>query len=196
MLANGSLTTNTGGEGDIRQRLIEADLVEGIVAMPNQLFYNVSIPVCVWFFNRKKKNPGKVLFVDAREMGMMVDRTHRELSDDQCRYDFIKKEDKPWANLPAEECDVQRISAAFRSYEENKLEDIKGFCSVRNIDEIKEQDWMLSPGRYVGVADSKQDDSLFEEKMTSLVSELKLLFDQSNELGEKIQNGLKEIGFE
>ena len=70
------------------------------------------------------------------------------------------------------------------------------FCSVRNIDEIKEQDWMLSPGRYVGVADSKQDDSLFEEKMTSLVSELKLLFDQSNELGEKIQNGLKEIGFE
>ena len=196
VLANGSLTTNTGGEGDIRQRLIEADLVEGIVAMPNQLFYNVSIPVCVWFFNRKKKNPGKVLFVDAREMGMMVDRTHRELSDDQCRYDFIKKEDKPWANLPAEECDVQRISAAFRSYEENKLEDIKGFCSVRNIDEIKEQDWMLSPGRYVGVADSKQDDSLFEEKMTSLVSELKLLFDQSNELGEKIQNGLKEIGFE
>ena len=77
VLANGSLTTTSGGEGDIRKHLIEADLVEGVIAMPKQLFYNVNIPVCVWFFNRNKKNPGNVLFIDAREMGMMVDRTHR-----------------------------------------------------------------------------------------------------------------------
>jgi len=195
VLANGSLTTNNGGEGDIRRRLIEADLVEGIVAMPNQLFYNVSIPVCLWFFNRSKKNPGKVLFIDAREMGMMVDRTHRELSDDQCRYDFIKKEDKPWASLPAEECDVQKIAATFRSYEAGTLEDVKGFCKVATLDDIKAQDFVLTPGRYVGIADEEEDAEPFEEKMTRLTTELGELFAESHRLEDTIRERLASIGF-
>lgn len=195
VLANGSLTTTSGGEGDIRQRLIEADLVEGVIAMPNQLFYNVSIPVCVWFFNRKKKNPGKVLFIDAREMGMMVDRTHRELSDDQCRYDTVKKEDKPWANLPAEECDVQRIAAAFRAYESGTLEDVKGFCKVATLDEIGQQDYVLTPGRYVGIADEEEDAEPFEEKMTRLTNELGSLFAESHRLENGIKEKLANFGF-
>lgn len=195
VLANGSLTTNTGGEGEIRQRLIEADLVEGIIAMPNQLFYNVSIPVCVWFFNRKKKNPGKVLFIDAREMGMMVDRTHRELSDDLVRYDMVKKEDKPWASLPAEECDVQRIAKAFRDYEAGTLEDVKGFCKVATLEEIGQQDWVLTPGRYVGIADEEDDGEPFKEKMQRLTSELGELFAESHRLEAGIREKLAGIGF-
>ena len=189
------MTTTSGGEGDIRQRLVEADLVEGIVAMPNQLFYNVSIPVSVWFFNRKKKNPGKVLFIDAREMGMMVDRTHRELSDDQCRYDTIKKEDKPWANIPAKECDVQRIAATFRAYEDGNLEDIKGFCKVVTLEEIGQQDFILTPGRYVGIADEEEDTEPFEEKMTRLTDELGDLFTESHRLEANIRKKLAGIGF-
>ena len=196
VLANGSLTTQSGGEGDIRQRLIEADLVEGIIVLPSQLFYNVAIPVCVWFFNRKKKNPGKVLFIDAREMGMMVDRTHRELSDDLVRYDIVKKEDKPWASLPAEECDVQRIAAAFRSYEAGTLEDVKGFCKVATLEEIGQQDWVLTPGRYVGIADEEDDGEPFEEKMQRLTSELGDLFAESHRLEDEIKEQLGSIGFE
>jgi type I restriction enzyme M protein len=163
--------------------------------MPNQLFYNVSIPVCVWFFNRKKKNPSKVLFIDAREMGMMVDRTHRELSDDQCRYDTVKKEDKPWANLPAEKCDVQRIAKAFRDYEAGTLEDVKGFCKVATIEEISQQDWVLTPGRYVGIADEEEDSEPFEEKMTRLTNELGDLFAESHRLENGIREKLAGIGY-
>ena len=195
VLANGSLTSTAGGEGDIRQRLIEADLVEGVIAMPNQLFYNVAIPVCVWFFNRKKKHPGKVLFLDAREMGMMVDRTHRELSDDQCRYDTVKKEDKPWAKLPAEECDVQRIAATFRAYEAGTLEDVKGFCKVATLEEIGRQGYVLTPGRYVGIVDEEEDAEPFEEKMTRLTEELGDLFAKSNRLEASIREKLVGIGF-
>ena len=195
VLANGSLTTSSGGEGDIRRRLIEADLVEGVIAMPNQLFYNVSIPVCVWFFNRKKKNPGKVLFIDAREMGMMVDRTHRELSDDLVRYDTVKKEDKPWASLPAEECDVQRIAATFRSYEAGTLEDVKGFCKVATLDDIAAQDYVLTPGRYVGIADEEEDAEPVAEKMARLTDELGDLFAESHRLEAGIREKLAGIGF-
>ena len=195
VLANGSLTTQSGGEGDIRKRLIEADLVEGVIAMPNQLFYNVSIPVCIWFFNRKKKNPGKVLFIDAREMGMMVDRTHRELSDDLVRYDMVKKEDKPWASLPAEDCDVQRIAKTFRDYEGGTLEDVKGFCKVATIEEIGKQDWVLTPGRYVGIADEEDDGEPFEEKMQRLTSELGDLFADSHRLEAGVREKLAGLGF-
>ena len=196
VLANGSLTTNTGGEGDIRRRLIEADLVEGIIAMPNQLFYNVSIPVCVWFFNRKKKNPGKVLFIDAREMGTMVDRTHRELSDDNNRYDVVKKENKPWADLPAEECDVQRIAQTFRDYENNILKEVNGFCAVKSIDDIAKKDYKLTPGSYVGIAEEDDDGIPFETKMHSLSGELAGLFHKDIELQEKIKYHLSRIGFD
>ena len=195
VLANGSLSSQTGGEGDIRQRIIEADLVEGIIAMPNQLFYNVSIPVCLWFINRHKKNPGKVLFIDARNMGMMVDRTHRELSDDLSRYDFVRKQDKPWAKLPAEECDIQKIAATFRAYENDTLEDVKGFCAIKTIDEIGKQDFILTPGRYVGIADAEDDGIPFEEKMKTLTDELSHLFAEDLRLQNEIREQLSKIGF-
>lgn len=196
VLANGSLSTSTGGEGDIRRRLIEADLVEGIVAMPNQLFYNVSIPVCVWFFNRKKKNPGKLLFIDAKDMGVMIDKTHRELTDAQCRYDNVKKEEKPWANIPNEECDVQRIASTFRAFEKGVLDDIKGFCAVKSIEEVAAQDFVLTPGRYVGIADNEEDSEPFEQKMNRLAGELGSLFVESHHLEDKIRENLGKIGFE
>ncbi len=195
VLANGSLSSQSGGEGDIRQRIIEADLVEGIIAMPNQLFYNVSIPVCLWFLNRRKKNPGKVLFIDAREMGMMVDRTHRELSDDLSRYDYIKKEDKPWAKLPADECDIQKIAATFRAYENGTLEDVKGFCAVRTIEEIGKQEFILTPGRYVGIAEAEDDGVPFQEKMAKLTGELAQLFAEDARLQQEIKKQLGKIGF-
>lgn len=195
VLANGSLSSQSGGEGDIRQHIVEADLVEGIIAMPNLLFYNVSIPVCLWFLNRHKKNPGKVLFIDAREMGMMVDRTHRELSDDLSRYDYIKKEDKPWANLPAEECDVQKIAATFRAYENGTQEDVKGFCAVKTIEEISKQEYILTPGRYVGIAEAEDDGIPFEEKMATLTDELSQLFAEDNRLQNEIREQLAKIGF-
>lgn len=195
VLANGSLTTEQGGEGDIRRQLIQHDLVEGIITMPNQLFYNVSIPVCVWFFNKKKKNPGKVLFIDAREMGMMVDRTHRELSDAECRYDTIKQEPKPWASLPDDECDVQRIATTFRAYENGTLEDVKGYCAIKTLADIAQQDHVLTPGRYVGIADEAEDAEPFEEKMTRLTTELGNLFAESRQIETKIRENLSAMGF-
>ena len=195
VLANGSLTTTAGGEGDIRRRLIEADLVEGVIAMPNQLFYNVSIPVCVWFFNRRKKNPGRVLFVDARGMGMMVDRTHRELSDAMCRYDSVRREAKPWAEVPDGECDVQRLAATFRRYEAGTLEDEKGFCAVKSLEEVGAQGWVLTPGRYVGIADAEEDGEPFGEKMARLTAELGGLFGESRRLEAEIRRQLAGIGF-
>ena len=195
VLANGSLTTTSGGEGEIRKNLIEADLVEGIIAMPNQLFYNVTIPVCIWFFNRRKKNPGKVLFIDARQMGYMVDRTHRELSDDLSRYDAAKDQPKPWADLPAEQCDIQRIAATFRAYEADTLQDEKGFCAVATLDDIKAQDYVLTPGRYVGIAEQEDDGEPFNEKMERLTSELSSLFEQSHTLEAQIKENLTTIGF-
>jgi type I restriction enzyme M protein len=194
VLANGSLASITGGEGDIRKRLIEADLVEGIIAMPNQLFYNVTIPVSVWFFNRKKKNPSKVLFIDARNMGMMVDRTHRELSDDLCRYDSVKKEDKPWAHLPTGECDVQRIAATFRAYEAGILEDIKGFCKVATLEDIAKQNWVLNPGRYVGTTDDVDDSEPFDAKIGRLTKELRELFALSASQETEIRKKISTIG--
>ena len=195
VLANGSLTTIDGGEGDIRRRIIEDDLVEGIVAMPNQLFYNTPIPVCVWFINRNKKNKGNVLFIDARQMGMMVDRTHRELSDDQCRYDIIKKENKPWVDVPVEECDVQKIAATFRAFENNNLVDEKGFCSVASINQIAEHNYVLTPGSYVGVAEANVDSEPYEEKMKRLSTELSSLFEEGENLEKRIRCNLEKLGF-
>ena len=195
VLANGSLSSNTGGEGEIRKRILEADLVEGIIAMPGQLFYSVQIPVCLWFLNRQKKNPGKVLFIDARNMGVMVDRTHRELSDDQVRFDTVDNKPKPWAETPAEECDVQKIAATFRAYEANTLEDVKGFCAVKTLEDIEKQDYVLTPGRYVGIAEQEDDGVPFEEKMKKLTDELSELFAEDIRLQEEIRKQLSSIGF-
>ena len=148
----------------------------------------------MWFFNRKEKNPGNVPFVDAREMGMMVDCTHSELSDDQCRYDTVKKEPKLWADKPAEECDVQRI-APFRSYEGSILAGVKGFCAVKSLDDIAVLEWVLSPGRYVGITDEEEDPEPFEEKMQRLIAELGDLFVESHRSKAGLREKMTRIGF-
>ena len=174
VLANGSLSSTTGGEGKIRQAIVEDDLIEGIVALPTQLFYTTGIPVCLWFLNKNKKQKGKTLFIDAREMGTMVSRKLRELTDD----------------------DIELIADTFTKFEEGTLEDEKGFCKVSDLKEIKKHDFILTPGRYVGFKPEEDDGIPFEEKMKTLTTELDGLFKESNELEGKIRQSLKEIGFE
>ena len=173
VLANGSLSSQTGGEGDIRQRLVEADLVDCIIAMPSQLFYTTGIPVSIWFFNRRKKQQGQTLFIDAREMGTMVTRKLRELTEE----------------------DIMLIAQTYQSYAEGTLTDEKGFCAVKNIKDIAEQDYILTPGRYVGIAEQEQDAEPFEEKMTRLTTELASLFEQSHTLEKEIKKQLESIGY-
>lgn len=174
VLANGALSTQTGGEGDIRKRIIEADLVEGIVAMPTQLFYSVTIPVTLWFISKNKKQKGKTLFIDARKMGYMVDRKHR---------DFTVE-------------DIQKIADTFESFQNGTLEDVKGFCAVASTSDIEKQDYILTPGRYVGIEEVEEDGEPFEEKMARLTSELSTMFAKSHELENEIRKKLGAIGYE
>lgn len=173
VLANGALSTQTGGEGEIRKRIIEADLVEGIVAMPTQLFYSVTIPVTLWFISRGKKQKGKTLFIDARNMGHMVDRKHRDLS----------------------EQDIERLASTFEKFQKGKLQDEKGFCAVVETADIAKQDYILTPGRYVGIEDTVQDDEPFEQKMTRLTGELSQMFAKSHDLEKQIKKNLEGLGF-
>ncbi len=173
VLANGALSSQTGGEGAIRQKIVEADLVEGIVALPSQLFYNTGIPVSLWFLSRNKSQSGKTLFIDARNMGEMVTRAVRELK----------------------EPDVLRIAETFDRFRAGTLEDEKGFCAVRTIEEIKGQDFILTPGRYVGIAEQEDDGEPFAEKMQRLTSELSGLFKESHRLEEEIKKQLGSIGY-
>lgn len=173
VLANGSLSSQTGGEGTIRENIIKADLIEGIVALPAQLFYTTGIPVSLWFLNRNKKQKGKVLFVDARNMGAMVTRKLRELTDD----------------------DISKIANTFEAFKDGTLENEKGYCAVVSLDDIAKQDYILTPGRYVGIAEVEDDGEPFDEKMTRLTGELSDLFAQSHELEDEIRKQLKSIGF-
>ena len=174
VLANGALSSQTGGEGVIRQRIVDADLVEGIVALPSQLFYNTGIPVSLWFLSRNKQQKGKVLFVDARNMGQMVTRAVRELD---------------------EEKDIKKIADTFDAYREGTLEDEAGFCAVKTLDDIAAQDYILTPGRYVGIAKQEDDGEPFAEKMQRLTAELSGLFAESHRLEEEIKKQLGSIGF-
>ncbi len=183
VLANGSMSSNTSGEGDIRKAIIEADLVDCMVALPSQLFYNTMIPACLWFIARDKKNHkfrdrrGKVLFIDARNMGEMLDRRHRELTEEE----------------------VNRIANTYHAWrgEKNagKYEDVKGFCKEAILEDIRKHGHILTPGRYVGTEDVEEDDEVFEEKMKRLMGELKDQFAQSIKLEKKIKTNLKNIGF-
>jgi len=174
VLANGALSTQSSGEGEIRKNIIESDLVEGIVALPTQLFYSVTIPVTLWFISKNKKQKGKTLFIDARKMGYMVDRKHRDFTD----------------------ADIQKLADTFTAFQEGTLEEVKGFCSVASIEDIQKQDYILTPGRYVGIEDGPVDDEPFEEKMTRLTSELFEMFDKSHELEDEIRRKLGAIGYE
>lgn len=173
VLANGSLSSQTSGEGDIRANIVEADLVEGIVAMPDKLFYSTGIPVCLWIISKKKTQPGKTLFIDAREMGTMVSRRLRELTDE----------------------DIAKISGAFDAFRTGTLEEEKGFSAVATTEDIAKQDYILTPGRYVGIADVEEDDEPFDEKMKRLAGELAKCFEESNRLQEQIKKNLEAIGY-
>ena len=166
--------TVESGEGDIRRNIIEADLVEGIVALPTQLFYSVTIPVTLWFISKDKKQKGKTLFIDARKMGSMIDRKHRDFSDE----------------------DIARLADTFTSFQNGTLEDVKGFCAVATTDDIAKQDYILTPGRYVGIEEQEEDSEPFDEKMKRLTTELSSLFSRSHKLEEQIKNNLKELGYE
>ena len=175
VLANGALSSQSGGEGQIRQAIIEADLVEGIVALPSQLFYSVQIPVTLWFISRNKAQKGKTVFIDARNLGTMVTRKLRELMPDT---------------------DIKKITDTFHAFQQGTLEDEKGFCAVCTTEQIAAQDFILTPGRYVGIAEDEGDGVPFEEKMTNLTGELKQLFEESKKQEEEIRLQLKKIGWE
>ena len=174
VLANGALSTQSSGEGDIRKRIIEDDLVEGIVAMPTQLFYSVTIPVTLWFISKNKQQKGKTLFIDARNMGYMVDRKHRDLTDEE----------------------IQKLADTFEQFQNGTLEDIKGFCAAVTTKKIAEHDYILTPGRYVGIEEQEDDGEPFEEKMARLTSELSDMFAKSHELEDEIRRKLGAIGYE
>ena len=174
VLANGALSTQSSGEGDIRKNIIEADLVEGIVAMPTQLFYSVTIPVTLWFITKGKKQKGKTLFIDARKLGTMVTRKLRELTDE----------------------DIKKIADTYNAFVEGTLEDEKGFCAVVTTQDIAKQDYILTPGRYVGIEEQEDDGEPFEEKMGRLTSELSELFTKSHELEAQIKERLGAIGYD
>ena len=174
VLANGSLSSQSGGEGEIRRNIINADLVECIVAMPTQLFYTTQIPVSLWFLAKNKKQKGKTLFIDARKMGTMVSRKLRELTEE----------------------DIAKIADTYNAYADGTLEDVKGFCAVVTTEEIAKQDYILTPGRYVGIEEQKEDGEPYEEKMARLTGELSELFDQSHKLEAEIRQKLGAIGYE
>ena len=173
VLANGALSTQTSGEGEIRRKIIEADLIEGIVAMPDKLFYTTGIPVTLWFITRNKKQPGKTLFIDAKKLGTPADRTHSELTDKN----------------------IDILAKTFLDFQNGSLKDIKGFCAVATTKQIADQDYILTPGRYVGIEEKVEDDEPFADKMTRLTTELGGMFAKSHELEEEIKKNLAGIGF-
>lgn len=174
VLANGALSSQTSGEGEIRKNIIEADLIEGIVALPTQLFYSVTIPVTLWFISKNKKQKGKTLFIDARKMGYMVDRKHRDFTTE----------------------DIKKLADTFESFQNGTLEVVKGFCAIATTEDIAKQDYILTPGRYVGIEEQEDDGEPFDDKMKRLTSELSDMFKKSRELEDEIRKKLSAIGYE
>ena len=174
VLANGSLSSQSGGEGEIRKKIIEDDLVECIVAMPTQLFFTTQIPVSLWFLNRNKTQTGRTLFINAQNMGTMVTRRLREMTTD----------------------DIAKIAGICTAFKNGTLEDKPGFYATVKTEEIAKQGYILTPGRYVGQADQEDDGEPFGEKMMRLTGELSELFIQSQALDEEIRQRLGEGGDE
>ena len=183
VLANGSMSSNQSGEGEIRRNLIEGDLVDCMVAMPGQLFYSTQIPACLWFLARDKKNHrfrdrrGEVLFIDARKLGRMVDRTHRELTND----------------------DISRIAGTYHAWRSEKgagkYADVPGFCKAAKLEEIRKHGHVLTPGRYVGAEATEDDGEPFEEKMKRLTAQLRQQMAEGDKLDKGIETNLKELGY-
>jgi type I restriction enzyme M protein len=190
VLANGSMSTNTSGEGEIRQKLIEADMVDCMIALPGQLFYTTQIPVCLWFMTRSKKadakrgfrdRQGETLFIDARKMGSLIDRTHRELSSD---------------GPESEIAEIARTYHAWRGEaKDGSYEDKPGFCKSATLDDIKSHHYVLTPGRYVGAEAIVDDGIPFEEKMAELSDTLYEQMRESIELDAVIRKNLEVLGY-
>jgi type I restriction enzyme M protein len=183
VLANGSMSSNQSGEGEIRKNIIEADLVDCMIALPGQLFYTTPIPACLWFITRNKKN-GKfrdrrrqTLFIDTRKMGHLIDRTHREFSDEE----------------------INRIAQVYHAWRGEKgaheYKDVPGFCKSENIDEIRAHGYVLTPGRYVGAEDIEDDGEPFDEKMKRLTTKLEDQFAEGAKIEKLIKKNLNGLGY-
>jgi type I restriction enzyme M protein len=184
VLANGSMSSNQSGEGEIRRQLIEHDLIDCMIALPGQLFYSTQIPVCLWFLTRNKKHGkfrdrrGETLFIDARKLGVLVDRTHRELTDEE----------------------ITRIAQTYHAWRGEKdagqYADLAGFCKSACLEEIASHGHVLTPGRYVGAAETIDDDDMpFDERMEQLTAKLKGQFAESAQLEKAILKNLASLGF-
>jgi type I restriction enzyme M protein len=182
VLANGSMSSSQSGEGEIRKAIVEADLVDCMVALPGQLFYSTQIPVCLWFLARDRKNGrfrdrrGEILFLDARKLGTMVDRVHRELTPD----------------------DIARIAGTYHAWRGDKgageYADVPGFCRAAKVEEVREHGFVLTPGRYVGAEAAEEDDEPFEERMKRLVAQLKEQQAEGARLDREIEQNLARLG--
>ncbi|WP_420447298.1 type I restriction-modification system subunit M [Candidatus Palauibacter sp.] len=177
VLANGSMSSSQSGEGEIRKSLIEAELVDCMVALPGQLFYSTQIPACLWFLARGRRRRGEILFIDARKLGRMVDRTHRELTGEE----------------------IARIAATYHSWraaeEGNGYTNVPGFCRSAALEEVRKHGHVLTPGRYVGVEPQKADGEAFEDKMKRLVLELREQQAEGAQLDAAITENLHGLGF-
>jgi type I restriction enzyme M protein len=183
VLANGSMSSNQSGEGEIRKGIIEADLVDCMVALPGQLFYSTQIPVCLWFVARDRKNGkfrdrrGQVLFIDARKLGRLVDRTHRELTDR----------------------DITRIANSYHAWRgeqgAGEYADVPGFCKSAMLEEIRKHGHVLTPGRYVGAEAAEDDGEAFDEKMKRLTATLREQQTAASKLDAAIAANLKDLGY-
>lgn len=183
VMSNGSMSSGQSGEGEMRQAIVEGDLVDCMVTLPGQLFYSTQIPVCLWFLARNKADGkrrsrrGETLFIDARKLGTLVDRVHRELMDD----------------------DIAKIVGAYHAWRGDKgaakYEDVAGFCKGSNLEEIKKHGHVLTPGRYVGAEDVVDDGEPYDVKMSRLVAELNVQFAESEKLEQIIKNNMKGLGY-
>lgn len=182
VLANGSMSTSNKEELAIRKNLIEEDLVECIVTLPGQLFYSTPIPVCLWFItnnkgqNGKKERRGEILFIDARDLGHMVSRTLKEFSQE----------------------DIQKIAGIYHAWRGTSEEEYKneaGLNQVATLEEVRKNEYILTPGRYIGLAEIEEDSEPFEQKMDCITSELSEQFAKSKELEEQIRKSLEGIGY-
>ena len=182
LLANGSMSSNTNNEGEIRKRLLEEDRVECMVALPGQLFINTQIPACIWFLTKNKKardkfrdRSGEVLFIDARNLGYMKDRVLRDFTP----------------------VDIRKITDTFYNWKTDEgYEDNAGYCSSATLDQIKQHDYVLTPGRYVGAAEEEDDGEPFADKMERLTAQLKDQFEQSDKLELEIKKNLAGLGYD
>lgn len=179
VLANGSLTSKTNSDDEIRKNLVDRMVVDCIVALPEKLFYSTGIPVCLWFCSKSKvrrvdPTRNEILFIDCRKMGRLYDRTHKTI-DDQ---------------------DIMKIADTYHNWLKGEgYKDIPGFCKAATIKEVAESEYMLTPGRYVGLAPEEEDSEPYEEKMQRLTKELSGLFEESYKLEEQIKSNLESIGF-